>query len=96
MGDLVDRRRFLLVTRVLTLAAAALGGLAIARLVTPWSLLALLFAVGTGQPLDQRPDGPQRHVRRRNLYRHEIRPALTTGAEATDRIFATKKGSQTA
>jgi hypothetical protein len=35
MGDLVDRRRFLLVTRVLTLAAAALGGLAIARLVTP-------------------------------------------------------------
>jgi predicted MFS family arabinose efflux permease len=32
-------------------AAAALGGLAIAGLVTPWVLLALLFAVGTGQAL---------------------------------------------
>ncbi len=33
------------------LAAGALGGLAIAGLVTPWVLLALLFAVGTGQAL---------------------------------------------
>jgi len=52
VGDLVDRRRFLLGTQVLMLAAAAaLGGLAIAGLVTPWSLLVLLFAVGTGQAL---------------------------------------------
>ena len=32
-------------------AAAALGALAIAGLVTPWVLLALIFAVGTGQAL---------------------------------------------
>ena len=53
LGDLVDRRKFLLITQVLMLvAAAALGALAIAGLVTPWLLLALIFAVGTGQALD--------------------------------------------
>ena len=47
LGDLVDRRKFLLITQVLMLvAAAALGALAIAGLVTPWLLLALIFAVG--------------------------------------------------
>jgi MFS family permease len=52
IGDLVDRRRFLLVTQALMLVAAvALGALAIAGLVTPWVLLALIFAVGTGQAL---------------------------------------------
>jgi MFS family permease len=52
IGDLVDRRRFLLVTETFMLvAAAALGALAIAGLVTPWVLLALVFAVGTGQAL---------------------------------------------
>jgi MFS family permease len=52
IGDLVDRRRFLLITQLFMLvAAAALGALAIAGLVTPWVLLALLFAVGTGQAL---------------------------------------------
>ena len=30
------------------------------------------------------------------VYRHEIRPALTTGAEAMDRIFSAKKRSKTA
>jgi MFS family permease len=52
LGDLVDRRRFLLITQTLMLlAAAALGVLAIAGLVTPWLLLTLIFAVGTGQAL---------------------------------------------
>jgi MFS family permease len=52
IGDLVDRRRFLLVTETFMLiAAAALGALTIAGLVTPWVLLALVFAVGTGQAL---------------------------------------------
>ena len=52
VGDLVDRRRFLLITQgLMLLAATALGLLAIAGLVTPWVLLALIFAVGTGQAL---------------------------------------------
>jgi MFS family permease len=52
IGDLVDRRRFLLVTQGLMLVAAtALGVLTLAGLVTPWLLLALIFAVGTGQAL---------------------------------------------
>jgi MFS family permease len=52
IGDLVDRRRFLLITQTFMLvAAAALGALAIAGLVSPWVLLALVFAVGTGQAL---------------------------------------------
>ena len=52
VGDLADRRRFLLGTQTFMLvASAALGALAIAGRVTPWALLALLFAVGTGQAL---------------------------------------------
>jgi predicted MFS family arabinose efflux permease len=52
IGDLVDRRRFLLITQaIMLLAAVALGLLALAGLVTPWVLLALIFAVGTGQAL---------------------------------------------
>jgi MFS family permease len=52
VGDLVDRRRFLLVTQTLMLlAAAALGVLALAHRVTPWLLLGLIFALGIGQAL---------------------------------------------
>jgi predicted MFS family arabinose efflux permease len=52
IGDLVDRRRFLLIAQgFMLLAAATLGVLALAGLVTPWVLLALIFAVGTGQAL---------------------------------------------
>jgi MFS family permease len=52
IGDLVNRRRFLLITQaVMLVAAAALGLLAIRNLITPWVLLALIFAVGTGQAL---------------------------------------------
>jgi MFS family permease len=52
VGDLVDRRRFLLIAQAFMLVAAvALGALALAGLVTPWVLLALIFAVGTGAAL---------------------------------------------
>jgi MFS family permease len=52
IGDLVDRRRFLIIAQSFMLVAAvALGALALAGLVTPWVLLALIFAVGTGQAL---------------------------------------------
>jgi hypothetical protein len=53
---MVDRRRFLLIAQGFMLAAAAtLGVLALAGLVTPWLLLALIFAVGTARPLPHRP-----------------------------------------
>ncbi len=51
-GDLVDRRKYLLITQGLMLVAATvLGFLALDGLVTPWVLLALIFALGTGQAL---------------------------------------------
>ena len=52
IGDLVDRRHFLLITQGLMLVAAtALGVLALVGFITPWVLLAFVFAVGTGQAL---------------------------------------------
>jgi len=52
IGDLVDRRRFLLIAQGLMLAAAAaLGALALAGLVTPWTLLSLIFVLGVGTAL---------------------------------------------
>ncbi|HXN38356.1 MAG TPA: MFS transporter [Solirubrobacteraceae bacterium] len=52
IGDLVDRRRLLIVSQsFMLLAALALAGLALAGQVTPWVLLALIFAVGVGQTL---------------------------------------------
>src|SRR5277367_167787 len=78
LGDLVDRRRFLLVTQSLMLvAAAALGALAIAGLVTPWLLLALIFAVGTGQALTS----PTWQTLQPELVSPEERPqAISLGA----------------
>ena len=50
IGDLVDRRRFLLVAQTfMALAAVVLGALSIAGVVTPLLLLVLLFALGSGQ-----------------------------------------------
>jgi MFS family permease len=50
VGDLVNRRRFLLFAQSsMLLAALALGVLALAGLVTPLVLLALVFALGAGQ-----------------------------------------------
>jgi MFS family permease len=52
IGDLVDRRRFLIAAQsFMLLAAAVLAVLALAGLLTPWVLLALIFAVGAGQAL---------------------------------------------
>ncbi len=52
VGDLFHRRRFLLIMQAgMLLAAAALCLLAVNGLVTPWVLLALVFALGTGQAL---------------------------------------------
>jgi predicted MFS family arabinose efflux permease len=52
IGDLVNRRHFLLISEALMLAAAAaLGALSLAGLVRPWTLLALIFALGIGQAL---------------------------------------------
>src|ERR1700723_2032739 len=52
IGDLVDLRRLLIASQsFMLLAALALAGLALAGLVTPWVLLALIFAVGVGQTL---------------------------------------------
>lgn len=52
-GDLVDRRRLILVTQLAMLVAAtALGLLTLGGQATPWLVLGLLFAVGTGQALN--------------------------------------------
>ncbi|HEY4830383.1 MAG TPA: MFS transporter [Solirubrobacteraceae bacterium] len=52
LGDLVDRKRLVLVGQlVMLIAAAVLGGLAAASLVTPLALLLLLCGIGVGQGL---------------------------------------------
>jgi MFS family permease len=52
IGDLVDRRRLLIASQsFMLIAATLLAVLALAGLVTPWVLLALIFAVGAGQTL---------------------------------------------
>ena len=49
LADMIDRRRFLLVTQTwITLAAAALGALTLAGLVGPWLLLGFTFLLGFG------------------------------------------------
>jgi MFS family permease len=49
LADRVDRRKLLIVTHLwMMLAAGALGLLTIGNLLTPWLLLALLFAIGAG------------------------------------------------
>src|SRR6058998_4147165 len=49
LADLVDRRRFLLITQSWMVAASAvLGILTLLKVVTPWSLLAFTFLLGLG------------------------------------------------
>src|SRR5271155_2681398 len=53
LADIVDRRRLLIVSQAwMLLAAGALGWLTIAHLATPWTLLALSFALGVGSALN--------------------------------------------
>jgi MFS family permease len=53
LADLVDRRRLLLVAQGwMLLAAGLLGVLTLAGLTTPWTLLALTFALGLGGALN--------------------------------------------
>jgi len=52
-GDIVDRRKLLLVTQAWMLAAAAaLGALTIAGITGPWTLLWLTFALGLGATMN--------------------------------------------
>src|SRR6059036_3472241 len=49
LADLVDRRRFLLITQSWMVAASAvLGILTLLKVVTPWALLAFTFLLGLG------------------------------------------------
>ncbi len=49
LADRVDRRKLLIVTHLwMMLAAGALGLLTMGNMITPWSLLTLLFAIGAG------------------------------------------------
>ncbi len=53
LADIVDRRRLLLITQTWMLAAAALlGVLTLAGVVTPWLLLFLTFVLGLGTALN--------------------------------------------
>ena len=57
------------------------------------SFVSILSASGVRIGGHQRPDGPQRHSNRHleSVYRHEIRPALTTGATAMNKILGKKR-----
>jgi MFS family permease len=52
LGDVMDRRRLLIISQVFTLAAAAgLAVLTLAGLISPWLLLLFTFLIGTGGAL---------------------------------------------
>jgi MFS family permease len=52
LGDIVDRRRLLIVTQTMMLSAAAvLAAVTFSGAVSPWLLLGLTFAMGVGQGL---------------------------------------------
>lgn len=70
LADMVDRRRFLLITQGwMVLAAGALGIMSLLGSVTPWSLLLLTFILGLGavmndpawQAITPEVISPQRH-----------------------------------
>src|SRR5438067_9677055 len=53
LADLVDRRRFLLITQTwMVIAAGLLGALTLQQLVTPWMLLVFTFILGLGSVMN--------------------------------------------
>src|SRR5438270_8044995 len=53
LADLVDRRRFLLITQTwMVIAAGLLGVLTLQQLVTPWMLLVFTFILGLGSVMN--------------------------------------------
>ncbi len=71
LADMVDRRRFLLITQGWMVAAAgALGVMSLIRCVTPWNLLLLTFLLGLGavmndpawQAITPETVSPRRHA----------------------------------
>ena len=53
IGDLVDRRKFLIVTQLwMTVASGALGVLTLLHLTSEWTLLGLTFVLGAGNALN--------------------------------------------
>ena len=53
VADIVDRRKLLILTQAwMLLAAAILGGMTIAGVIGPWSLLWLTFALGLGSTMN--------------------------------------------
>ena len=56
LADIVDRRRFLIFTQTwMVIAAAALGALTIAGIMTPWILLGFTFLMGLGAVVNDPP-----------------------------------------
>ncbi|HEU5453185.1 MAG TPA: MFS transporter [Terriglobales bacterium] len=56
LADIVDRRRFLIFTQTwMVVAAAALGVMTIAGVMTPWILLAFTFLMGLGAVVNDPP-----------------------------------------
>lgn len=56
LADIVDRRRFLIFTQTwMVIAAAVLGALTLAGIMTPWLLLGLTFLMGLGAVINDPP-----------------------------------------
>ncbi len=74
LADMVDRRRLLLITQAwMVLAAAALGVLTLAGVVTPWMLLLFTFLLGLGAVIN---DPAWQAIMPEVVSREKLSPAL--------------------